>query len=133
MLSLSQYLQWAAAQPLAYGEFDCMMYLANWAREVRGVDLAARWRGKYRTEREASRLMAHYGGMEALVDFAVAGILAATDAPRIGDIAIVRPHGPAGEMGAIRTGTGWAALKHHGGIWTGAHRLAAAWSIGGDA
>lgn len=128
-MTLDDYLSACARKPVEYGAFDCLLYLADWVLWQKGVDVAGRWRGRYHCEREASRLMSHYGGMEALIDFAVKGVLVPTETPAAGDIAIVRPHGARELGGAIRTTTGFAVLKRHGGLWTAQHRQVAAWSL----
>jgi hypothetical protein len=38
--------------PHEFGRMDCTMWAAQWIQQQTGVDLAADWRGQYRTEAE---------------------------------------------------------------------------------
>ena len=49
------------AKVAAEGETDCAIFQANAYRALTGNDLAAQWRGKYRSYREGLRLMRSLG------------------------------------------------------------------------
>lgn len=112
---LTRFLNRAADTPFAWGRFDCLLWLADWLQERRGVDPAAGLRGTYATMLGAARIVASAGGMTQLVARQVgpAGIRPATE-PGRGDIAVVSVPGLGGgnfgnEAGAILLG-GTAAL-----------------------
>ena len=92
-----------AHRPFAFGCADCLLFLADWVLECRGVDPAAPWRGAYRGWFGAARIIHRAGGMAELVGKAVApfGLPKVADTRR-GDIAVVRA--PEGERGAIVLG-----------------------------
>lgn len=95
---LTRFLNAAAGKPFRWGEFDCLLWLADLIRERRGVDPAVHLRGSYSTMLQAARLVRNAGGMVALVDANVreAGV-GRGDKPRRGDIAIVPVVGPGTE------------------------------------
>lgn len=93
--------------PVVHGECDCLMVLANWVRELTGVDPAPELRGSYSTEQEWRDIVAAAGSMAALVAPLArrAGLRLVHGAPVDGDIAVVRKRGT--EFGGIRYGRGW--------------------------
>ena len=73
------------------------MWLADWIREIHGVDGAQGLRGSYSTMLEAARLVRNHGGMHSLVSSrAIAAGLHPVVGKR-GDIAIVSIAGDGGE------------------------------------
>lgn len=52
--------------PFAWGKLDCALFAADCVAAVTGVDPAADLRAAYRSEREAARLVARFGGLAAL-------------------------------------------------------------------
>ena len=97
---LSAFLRAASGRPFSWGEHDCLMWLADWIEARRGLDPAAEWRGRYRSERGAMRIVAEAGGMVEHVARVVEphGIMR-TKEPKRGDIAVTDT--PDGHMGAI--------------------------------
>ena len=88
---LSDYLAAWVLRPRRYGLADCALFAADWVRLCRGVDPAAPWRGRYRSPRGALRLVREAGGFVALADSALAACgIGRTEAPRAGDVALVR-------------------------------------------
>jgi hypothetical protein len=55
--SLVGYLAEAARKPFAFGRHDCALFAAGAVAAMTGVDLAADWRGRYRTERGGLRML----------------------------------------------------------------------------
>jgi glycine/D-amino acid oxidase-like deaminating enzyme len=55
--ALNRYLSARAKQAYAPGVADCALFQADCHAALTGVDLAERWRGKYRTFREGLALM----------------------------------------------------------------------------
>jgi hypothetical protein len=58
-------------QPFQYGERDCCLFVADAVLAMTGNDLAASFRGKYRTRKEALVLIKDYAGkpsVEAVVE-----------------------------------------------------------------
>lgn len=56
----------ALDRPFAYGEHDCSLFAADVVLALTGVDPAQQFRGKYRTEQAAYRLLARSGGLAAV-------------------------------------------------------------------
>lgn len=130
-LSLPEFLRRASRTGFIWGTHDCALYLADWIVEVRGVDPAAHLRGRYASELGCARLLARAGGLEALVGACLAGVgIGRTDAPQLGDVALVAAPTPRGERpcGAICTGPRWAMLGARGLISAPAVPLAA-WRV----
>jgi hypothetical protein len=118
---LTRFLNHAAATPFQWGQHDCLLWLADWLAERRGLDPASELRGKYSTILQAARIVREAGGMERLVDISTRamGISRATPGAR-GDIAVIRVGGEGGEhfgnaAGAILLG-GSAALICQAGL-----------------
>lgn len=134
---LSRFLNAAAAHPFAWGEFDCLLWLADWIAAARGLDPARDLRGSYGSMIAAARIVTGAGGMVRLVDSRLAplGIPRARQAAR-GDIAIAAIGGAGGEhfgneAGAIVLG-GTVALISQAGLilprWNDAP-IKAAWRV----
>ncbi|PHY13252.1 hypothetical protein CSW58_07010 [Caulobacter sp. B11] len=67
MAQLGAYLEIAGRKPMAWGVNDCMLFAADWLWSVAGQDPAAAWRGRYRTEAGAARIVRKLGGMVPLM------------------------------------------------------------------
>lgn len=123
----SQFLRASLDRAFVWGESDCFCWVCDWIAQVRGVDPAAPWRGRYRDEAGAA---AFYGdaGFTALVECALAASgLVRTSDPRSGDVGLVVQLGVIPTM-AIRTGLGWAC-KAPVGVRTRPHMMLMAWSV----
>lgn len=59
--SLRDYIARAATEPFAWGEHDCALWVSSFCDEVTGSDFASEWRGKYKTEAGAAKLMRSRG------------------------------------------------------------------------
>lgn len=69
-MQLDDYLKARVALPFAFGANDCCLFAAGAVEVMTGEDLAAKFRGKYRTE---------YGAAQALKKYAGAGVRALMD------------------------------------------------------
>lgn len=61
---LYQFIEGRRLRPFAWGQHDCALFAADAVQQMTGVDLAADYRGKYRTLKEARGL----GELADLVD-----------------------------------------------------------------
>lgn len=114
-----------------WGISDCAMALANIDRVVLGRDTARGWRGRYRSEKTAMRLM----GKGGIVSMA-ARIARAARWRRLADVSKAQD----GDRGVANTPNGFACVIRYRGFWVGrthgvGHLLASdreivrAWSI----
>jgi hypothetical protein len=62
---IASFLSQAAARGFAWGEHDCMLFAADWAKMLTGADPAKGWRGTYRNAWEANRIVEAAGGAQA--------------------------------------------------------------------
>ncbi len=88
---LAKYLAQVARRPFAEGQHDCALFAAGAVAAMTGRDLAEEWRGRYSTTRGGIRVL-RKSGFEDHIALA-ASLLAETDAPKPGDLAVV--DGPA--------------------------------------
>lgn len=58
---LIAFLQQAQQRPFVWGEFDCALAVADALHAVTGGDFAADWRGRYRSERSATKQLLKRG------------------------------------------------------------------------
>lgn len=117
--------------PFAWGSHDCLLLAADWCREHTGLDPAERYRGRYRTELGARRLLARAGGLLPLVETEMAHHgLAAAEAPRAGDVGVVMAVTRRGlePVGAIFDGRLWTMLGL-GGLVAGEFPLRKSWRL----
>ena len=103
-VQLAQYLGDVARAPFEPGVNDCALFAAGAVAAITGLDLAAEWRGKYRSLEEGLALLAAAGHANhtALAALHFAEIDPVFAAP--GDIAVVE--GPHGETLGIFQGAG---------------------------
>lgn len=112
---LARFLRSASERYFVWGQFDCLMWLADWIKASRGVDPGDGWRGSYSSALGAARIIKEQGGMVSHVDARLAPFgIRRTDTPRRGDIAVVRAS--EGEMGAIVHGGTVSCLTERGVI-----------------
>jgi hypothetical protein len=90
---LAAFLSQAARRGFVWGDHDCMLFAADWAREVCGRDPAQHFRNAYATGGEAMAIMKGTGGPHALMSalLTAAGWCRVADAPREGDIVLAHP------------------------------------------
>lgn len=54
--------------PFEWGTHDCCLFAADCVKEITGTDYAAVFRGRYKTETGAKRLLVKAGGLTAVLD-----------------------------------------------------------------
>jgi hypothetical protein len=122
---LGEFMEVAGRTPFAWGRHDCLLHPADWCRVAAGVDPAADFRGRYKTELGARRILKREGGLLELAagQMRAAGLPAVDLAEiRAGDVGVVRAPRPNGELahvGAVFTGTLWMALGVRGLVFAG--------------
>lgn len=57
----------ALSRPMAYGQHDCGLFVADCIEALTGADLGADLRGTYKTRREALQVCEAHGGLVELV------------------------------------------------------------------
>lgn len=125
MRDLVDYLRASGSRSFVWGECDCCTWVCDWVLQRRGVDPAARWRGRYGSARGALRNLKP--GLLPVVAKAMARAgLAATDDPQPGDVGVVQT--AHGASLAIRATTGWAG-KAETGIVVAPFPVLAAWTV----
>ena len=88
--ALSAFLSAAVRRPFVRGDHDCIMFAADWARELTGRDPAAAWRAAYASRGQASAILARGGGLEVMVGQALeAQGWHRVREPRAGNIGII--------------------------------------------
>jgi hypothetical protein len=90
--ALASFLSAAAARGFVWGEHDCMLFVADWAKRLTGQDPGAPWRGTYATQAEAEAILVRGGGPGPILHQALGaqGWHAITGGCAHGDIAVVR-------------------------------------------
>lgn len=132
---LAVYLAEAARRQFDPARWTCLLgFVSNWVdQEVPGADIAAPWRGRYKTAIGMQRIIRREGGVVAIMSSgcARAGLLVTSD-PQPGDIGVVMSITALGveDVGAIRTARGWACLAAGGGVTVGQNGMRGAWSLG---
>lgn len=116
---LAQFLRACAAKPAKWGEFDCGLWLADWAIALEGLsdDPAAELRGRYHDEAECEDVVlgsTPYPIVVSRIARAI-GWRGASRPYAIGTIAIVEALEDQ-VVGAIRTAGGWVMLSKPKGI-----------------
>lgn len=116
------------ATPFSSGGCDCCLWACDWVLARRGVDPAAPLRGRYRSQAGARRIIAGYGGLEALArSFMASAGLSVTTTPVAGDVGLVID--AAGQQVlAIRTRSHWAAKARRGVVFEN-FPVIVAWSV----
>ncbi len=131
MAALDLFLDEAMRSPFVWGARDCLLWPADWVRLAVGRDPAAAFRGRYRTQLGAARILTRHGGLVALAtrSMTAAGLDETTE-PRSGDVGLVQVMTAAGPQpaGAIRTGARWSVLCA-AGIAAGPFPTLMAWRV----
>ncbi|MPT00937.1 MAG: hypothetical protein E2581_20910 [Pseudomonas sp.] len=66
---LHETIQAASERPFLWGEFDCCLFVSDCSIAICGVDPAKEYRGRYKTEIGAKRVIAaRHGSLEAVLD-----------------------------------------------------------------
>ncbi|MCE7638393.1 hypothetical protein LZT07_13795 [Vibrio fluvialis] len=114
------------------GVNDCALFASDWAKTLTGLDLATRFRGKYRSDLGSARLIKKLGyrGLEDLVCSELDRIGHRLENPlqaERGDIAWVQ--GPTEKVCGIVGGTGVFVLGLNGLVSLPVTKVLRAWSI----
>jgi hypothetical protein len=127
---LTAFLSDAGRRGFAWGDNDCMLFVANWAKQLTGDDPGAPWRGTYSTEDEAEKILARGGGPGPILHGAlVPQGWAPVPTCQPGDIAVVRAPTRAGRslVAAILAGRGKFAMLTPTGLVYGPVPLLLGW------
>ena len=132
--ALDAYLWEAARTPFGWGASDCSLFLADWVKDLRRVDPAAAWRGRYRTELGCKRLVKREGGLPMMMGRAcdAAGLIERPVARlQVGDVGLVlaRTACAVELVPAICTGDQGAAVRSLRGVIFGKAAWSQAWSV----
>ncbi|KZN30053.1 hypothetical protein N480_03665 [Pseudoalteromonas luteoviolacea S2607] len=60
-LALQRYLDTCEDKAFCFGTFDCCLFVADWLKVVNGVDVAADFRGRYKSAIGAKRRLSRLG------------------------------------------------------------------------
>ncbi len=74
--------------PFEYGKRDCCTWVADCVLELTGKDFIAEYRGTYKTEYGAMKVLARHGGMVQLLS-KIYGKAIRVEAARPGDIVVI--------------------------------------------
>lgn len=126
---LAPFLYRAWRTPFAWGRFDCILLLADWSAAIGAEDPAAAYRGRYKTELGAARIIRRAGGLAPLIDREFVRWTRAAVA-RAGDVGLVEAQTPNGLslVGGLCLGDRWAVLARSG-LTVAGFRPAAVWSV----
>lgn len=80
-------------EPFVWGVHDCGILSADWVEAITGVDVLARYRGRYDSEAAAMAILAEDGFADHVELFAMAMPRAHRSEARYGDIAILEADG----------------------------------------
>lgn len=72
---LAKAIEAARDTPFEWGQHDCATWVSDVRRDLTGLDAAAEWRSRYRTERGAARMMRRLGWQR--ISDGVTGVLGA--------------------------------------------------------
>lgn len=128
MTALATYLQQAVRQRWTPGLYDCCTHPGDWALTWGRGDPLAEWRGTYRSDAQAVRLITHAGGLSKLWERGLASIgIAPVHALRAGDVGVVMAATAAGvePVGALFSGDRWSFRTAAGLIFAPATVLCA--------
>lgn len=108
-------------RPLEWGQWDCCLFPAAVIDAITGVDLAVKWRGTYRDELGALRLLAAFGSMEAMATSMLGAPRESQRHGQRGDVAIfippiVKPTDKGRPNGAVVVGRDALVFNEAGGL-----------------
>ena len=127
-----------ACPTFAWGRCDCALFACNAVREITGEDMAAAFRGRYRSPLGAARQIAAYCGGKSIEDLAeaMARHLDIEEIPpafaQRGDVVLVEStiDGHTLPTLAVHAGTGIAVVTPEGLAMLSLGRAQRAWKIG---
>ena len=90
-VALPRFLADAAAKPFQFGDWDCVITLANWIAWRTGVDVAADIRGTYSDDAGWVAIVLREGGMANFISGRAAKVgWVRKESPELGDIGLLR-------------------------------------------
>lgn len=102
MTLLEQFINQCRDKPFSWGELDCCLLAANWIEMNTQDDMAASFRGRYKTALGAKRLLAKNGfeSVHAVAEAYLGQSIAPLQLQR-GDIALVSPPRSEAALGIV--------------------------------
>lgn len=125
-LRFSQFVAERQSIPFAWGRNDCCLFAADCVLALTGRDLAADYRGIYRSEKTAYKLLKELGGITALADASLGESVPPLRAT-VGDVVLVEINGREG-LG-ICNGSTILGPGPHGIEVLGMERALACWKV----
>lgn len=108
-LEIGAAIQRWTGKPVKWGKDDCLIALADIYLAIDGIDLAARFRGRYRGEKGARRELGRRGALGAC----------AAAARRLGYVQINPARALSGGLGLAPTPAGPTGVIRYRGFWIG--------------
>ena len=127
-LRLNAWLDSVRERTFAWGEFDCALGAADAVFAMTGVDYAVEFREAYFSKRNAAKLLAQRGGLEALVTHALGAPLDSPKLAQRGDVVLVDSGGE-GPALAVVMGADAVAPGPHAAVWVPMARWQKAWRV----
>lgn len=125
----------AMIEPMAWGQDDCALWVANILRSALGFDPAVNFRGRYHTPRGARRALSGFGLPGVLREVAREHRWPPV-VPRkaeVGDVGLVSPRGRGPSCCVICRGSGWfVGRTEEGFAAVPSEVVRLAWSVGGS-
>lgn len=123
---IEKHLKRWSREPFVWGKLDCMLAIADYVKDVTGVDPAEIYRGKYSTALGCARVSGFVEDPVAPFEKCAEVLgLTHTEDPVRGDVGVVEPG-----IGAVCLGGGKWAAKGKDGVIIGNPIVIAAWSVG---
>lgn len=123
---LSSFIEARLARAFSWGESDCCLFVSDAVEAMTGVDPSARWRGLYKTEKGARRLMRDNGGVAGVATLVLGPPIQPALAGR-GDVVLIDT--PDGEALALCIGAQVAAQGRSGIEFHERAAAKAAWKV----
>jgi len=127
-LRLNAWLDSMRSRPFAWGKFDCALGAADAVQAMTGVDYAVEFREAYFSKRNAVRLLAERGGLEALVTQALGDPLGSAKLAQRGDVVLV-DSGAEGPALAVVIGAEAVAPGPQGAVFVPMGQWLKAWRV----
>lgn len=115
--------------PFEWGKSDCALLAADWIHTYRGVDYAASFRGRYRTELGSKRALSRQGfdSLEAVLSDCFGEPLSFPNMAQRGDVVLV--YTQQGDAVGIVDGMGVMVQGEHGIVHVKHCDIKCAWRI----
>ena len=127
-LRLNAWLDSVRERAFEWGEFDCALGAADAVFAMTGVDYAVEFREAYFSKRNAVRLLAERGGLEALVTQALGDPLDGPKLAQRGDVVLVDSGGD-GPAIAVVVGAAAVAPSPAGVVFVPMSQWLKAWRV----